>query len=221
MKVVITGASSGIGKAIYDWFRYFPPTTTSYEPIGVSRRGPDIECDLRHCSSRMECFSVLENYRIGGLINNAGIMVSECSLSLMRDLRDMVEVNLTSVYDFMYMLKDDIVEGGFIINIASISGVTGEADIPLYAATKAGVINLTQSFAKILAPRKIRVNSISPGFISGTELGEDEVPSELINEIPLKKEGSTRHIVGAVNYLITAKYVTGINLIVDGGLSIR
>ena len=87
-----------------------------------------------------------------------------------------------------------------------------------YSASKAGLIGLTKSVAKELAPKGIRCNAVAPGFIA-TDMTGNQTDNPLLNMIPLGKMGETDDVADAVAYLITAKYVTGEVLRIDGGLA--
>ena len=108
-------------------------------------------------------------------------------------------------------------KGGNIINIASVSGMKGEEDFPMYAATKAGLINMTKSFAIGYAPN-VRVNCISPGFFN-TNLVEGDAPAELIKHIPMGYEAEPSAIIPAIEFILKADYLTGENIVLDGGLT--
>jgi NAD(P)-dependent dehydrogenase (short-subunit alcohol dehydrogenase family) len=109
-------------------------------------------------------------------------------------------------------------DGGHIINIASVAGITGDPDAPIYSACKAGIINFTRSMAKIAAP-KVRVNCISPGFFN-TNLVEGDTPQELIGKVPMEREAEPIEIIPVVHMLQTSTYMTGANIVIDGGLSL-
>ena len=117
------------------------------------------------------------------------------------------------------MLKQ---KSGSIINISSITGVSGNAGQTNYAASKAGVIGLTKSAAKELASRNIRVNAIAPGFIDTamTEKLNDKVKESMLSHIPLGRYGTTIDVANLVTFLASEKsnYITGQVIHVDGGM---
>ncbi len=111
---------------------------------------------------------------------------------------------------------------GRIINIASVSGLTGNPGQANYSASKAGVIGMTRTVARELASRKITVNAVAPGFIE-TEMTEamgSVVLDEVKKRIPLKRVGQAQEVANAVLFLASgaAAYITGQVLTVDGGL---
>jgi NAD(P)-dependent dehydrogenase (short-subunit alcohol dehydrogenase family) len=115
-------------------------------------------------------------------------------------------------------------DGGAIINTASIAGLSGDAGPMVYSAAKAAVISLTQSAAVELAPDRIRVNAICPGFIA-TPLADggrtEQTRERFATSQPWPEYGRGEHIAGAALFLATddARFVTGEHLVVDGGLT--
>jgi len=111
---------------------------------------------------------------------------------------------------------------GCIINIASVAGMTGNPGQANYSASKAGLIGLTKALAKELAPWNIRVNAVSPGYIT-TEMTErlpDKVKEEILGLVPLKRFGSPEDVALAVLFLASrwSAYITGEVINVSGGL---
>ena len=113
---------------------------------------------------------------------------------------------------------------GRIINMASVSGVLGQAGQTNYSASKAGLIGMTKALARELASRNITVNAIAPGFIE-TALTKDlpeDIKAQLDAFIPLKRWGQVEDIAKAAAFLASddASYITGHVLKVDGGMAI-
>jgi NAD(P)-dependent dehydrogenase (short-subunit alcohol dehydrogenase family) len=115
--------------------------------------------------------------------------------------------------------------GGSIINIGSILGLTAQAMMPSYCAAKAGVINLSRAMAIELAPHKIRVNAIAPGFFE-SEMTHDYLNSNsgraMTTRIPMKRTGAIDELDGVLLLLASdaSSYMTGAVITVDGGHSI-
>ena len=107
---------------------------------------------------------------------------------------------------------------GCIINLASVSGIMGNAGQCNHAASKAGVIGLTKSAAEELAAKGIRCNAIAPGFIR-TDMTTSQAENPILAMIPLGRMGEAEEGAEAAAYLATAKYVTGEILRVDGGIA--
>ena len=110
---------------------------------------------------------------------------------------------------------------GSIVNISSVSGLMGNAGQINYAASKAGLVGLTKSVAKELAPRGIRCNAVAPGFIDTdmTRALGDAHADKLKTMIPLGRTGKPEDVAEAVVFLACAEYITGVVLRVDGGIA--
>lgn len=155
------------------------------------------------------------------LVNNAGV-TRDGLMAMMKekDFDIVIDTNLKGAFNMIrhcigLFLKN---REGCIINISSVSGLMGNAGQTNYSASKAGVIGLTKSIAKELAPRGIRCNAIAPGFIK-TDMTEQQADNPLLSMIPLGKMGEPEDVADAAAYLIQAKYVTGEVLRVDGGIA--
>lgn len=155
------------------------------------------------------------------LVNNAGI-TRDGLLARMReeDFDAVLDTNLKGAFNMTRHMAGLFIRGreGCIINITSVAGMMGNAGQCNYSASKAGLIGLTKSVAKELAPRGIRCNAVAPGFIA-TDMTGDQADNPLLSMIPLGKMGETEDVADAVAYLATAKYVTGDVLRVDGGIA--
>ena len=155
------------------------------------------------------------------LVNNAGI-TRDGLLAMMKeeDFDAVINTNLKGAFNMIRHMSGIFLRAheGCIINITSVSGITGNAGQCNYSASKAGLIGLTKSVAKELAPKGIRCNAIAPGFIA-TNMTENQADNPLIKKIPLGRMGEPEDVADAVGFLVTAKYVTGEILRVDGGIA--
>ena len=156
------------------------------------------------------------------------------------DMRRVLDVNVAGVFAVLQasaQVMKAAGAGGAIVNMASMAGVSGAPNMSAYSASKAAVIGLTKSASKDLAPLGIRVNSVSPGFIGPGFMWDrqvelqasipspyyadtvDEVASQMINMVPLRRYGSLEEVAGAVLFLLSdaAGYVNGFNLEISGG----
>ena len=112
-------------------------------------------------------------------------------------------------------------KSGVIVSVSSIWGKTGASCEAVYSASKAGVVGLTKSVAKELAPRGIRCNAVAPGFID-TDMTKDleDSAEQLMKMIPLGRMGKPHEVAEAVAFLACAGYITGEVIRVDGGIAI-
>ncbi|MBO8155327.1 MAG: glucose 1-dehydrogenase [Bacillaceae bacterium] len=142
----------------------------------------------------------------------------------MEDWQNMIDVNLTGVFlsnkhAIKQMLKQD--KGGSIVNNASILGHVGQEGITSYTAAKGGVVNLTRSLGVTYAKNGIRVNAVCPGYIDTPLLDEapDELKQQLASLHPIGRLGTAEEVAKAVLFLASddASFITGANLLVDGG----
>ena len=156
------------------------------------------------------------------LVNSAGItkdglipMMSEAAFDAVLD------TNLKGTFHMIRHVSSVMLRAkeGCIINLASVSGLMGNAGQCNYAASKAGVIGLTKSVAKELASKGIRCNAIAPGFIR-TDMTMSQADNPMLAMIPLGRMGEAEEVAEAAAYLATAHYVTGEVLRVDGGIAI-
>ncbi|HUU49341.1 MAG TPA: 3-oxoacyl-[acyl-carrier-protein] reductase [Nitrospinota bacterium] len=163
--------------------------------------------------------------RIDILINNAGVTKDSLLIRMKKEDWDFVlNVNLTGTFNCSkavakYMMKQ---KTGNVVNISSVVGVMGNVGQVNYASSKAGVIGLTKSMARELAPRGIRVNAIAPGFID-TEMTRslsEEARNRLVTQIPLTRLGTPDDVANCVNFLVSddADYITGQVIHVNGGM---
>lgn len=137
-----------------------------------------------------------------------------------------IEVNLRGYFIMMQMAAKKMLKNksGSIINMASIAGLRPGAYESVYGITKAGVISMTQSFAKELGPSGIRVNAIAPGvvetYFANTLIDTDEKKQALYSRTPLKRHGQPNEIAGAAIYLASnaSSYQTGTVTVIDGGV---
>ncbi len=155
------------------------------------------------------------------LVNNAGI-THDGLLAMMKeeDFDAVLDTNLKGAFNMIRHMAGLFIRAreGCIINITSVSGMMGNAGQCNYSASKAGLIGLTKSVAKELAPKGIRCNAVAPGFIA-TDMTGNQTDNPLLNMIPLGKMGEPEDVADAVAYLAAAKYVTGEVLRVDGGIA--
>ncbi len=234
---VITGGSRGIGKAIAyklaslgsDIAVIYAGNINSAQNVceqcskeyGIKAK--PYKCDVSDFNSVKQTVADIKNDfgSIHILINNAGI-TRDGLIAMMKeeDFDSVLDTNLKGAFNMIKHCSGIFIRNkeGCIVNITSVSGIMGNAGQCNYSASKAGLIGLTKSVAKELAPRGIRCNAVAPGFIE-TDMTEDLTDNPLLKMIPLGRMGSTDDVAEAVAYLVNAKYVTGEILRVDGGIA--
>jgi len=166
-----------------------------------------------------------DHERVDILVNNAGI-TRDGPVWSMEDVQfdDVLDTNLRSVFWLTRAVTRHMVRArkGRIINIASVSGVMGNAGQSNYAASKAGIIGFSKSVAKELGRRKITCNVVAPGFIRTdmTEVLPEKLKEEVTPLIPLRRFGEAEEIAAVVSFLASpgAAYITGQVIVADGGL---
>lgn len=235
---LITGASSGIGKEIArklanDGVNLIilskdisKLNTVKKELGGLNVDIKVFNLDLSNTIEVETFFRDIKNQgiKIDYLVNNAGISTSKSFEELTDDDFDReIAVNLKGVYLCIRYGYELIKEGGSVVNIGSIRGRMGTpSSSPAYAAAKAGVINMTKSFAMQLAKYKIRVNCVAPGAVYPTEMSiswSEEKRTKIADANLLKRIGTPDDIADAVLFLLSdkASYITGHTLDVNGG----
>ncbi|MBR5315187.1 MAG: SDR family oxidoreductase, partial [Firmicutes bacterium] len=155
------------------------------------------------------------------LINNAGI-TRDGLLAMMKeeDFDAVLDTNLKGAFNMIRHMTGTFIRNkeGVIVNISSVVGLMGNAGQCNYAASKAGLIGLTKSVAKEMASKNIRCNAVAPGFIA-TDMTGNQAENPLLKMVPLGTMGTVEDIADAVAFLVTAKYITGEVLRVDGGIA--
>lgn len=160
------------------------------------------------------------------LVNNAGI--TKDNLILRMDEQawdDVITTNLKSIFNYSKAVAKPMMRarGGSIINISSVVGLSGNAGQSNYAASKAGIIGFTKSYAKELASRNIRANVVAPGYIltEMTESLSEKVLEAIKEETPLGRAGEPEEVSNVVAFLASdlSSYITGEVIRVDGGMA--
>ncbi len=243
-KVVITGGTNGIGRAIAI---LFAKEGSDIVIVGTNEeRGREvinsmIECQIDDSQNfifnsvdvsnngEVESFSknILSKWGfVDILINCAGITRDKLFITMKEEDWDIVmDTNLKSVYNVVCKFLRTMIKRryGKIINISSVVGVIGNAGQVNYAASKAGMIGMTRALAVELASRNICVNCIAPGFIDSemTKKLSDEQKNKILERVPLGRFGSLDDIANVALFLASksSDYITGQVLIVDGGLT--
>ena len=165
--------------------------------------------------------------KIDILVNNAGGLVGRVQIPEMSDefWHKVIDVNLSSAFYCTRAVSPFMPDGGQILNLASLAAHDGGGNGAVaYSAAKAGTVGLTRGLSKEFAPRKIRVNALSPGFIAGTTFHNTFTPENvqkmIADKTPLKRGGSAEDVASAALFLISdlASFITGEVLEINGGL---
>ncbi len=164
--------------------------------------------------------------QIDGLVNNAGIRQRKNFLDINnKDFDEVINNNLKSVFRLSQLFSTIIKKkGGSIINISSIVGPRGFENLSGYAMSKSGINGLTKSLALELAKKKIRVNSICPGFIkssyaSNFKKNQKKLYGYTLSRTPLNRWGTCEEVANLILFILSeeSSYMTGNELYIDGG----
>ena len=138
----------------------------------------------------------------------------------------MVDTNLTGTYLVTRAAAPSLLDGGgAVVNVASVTGLRGTPRLAGYAASKAGVVNLTRTLAREWADRGVRVNAVCPGYaeteMTAALLAAPPPRAQVLDATPLGRLATLEEIVAPVLFLASdeASYVTGATLVVDGGIA--
>ncbi len=234
-KVLITGATGGIGNNLVETFDNLGATVvatgTNEEKLNnLKKRYPKIYTEPFKLQDHKKIESFIERVdeKLNGLeilINNAGITLDNLSLRLTEDnWKKVIDINLNSTflmckYSIKKMLKKKY---GKIINITSIVGHTGNVGQANYAASKAGILGFSKSLAQEYAKKNININCVSPGFIKTdmTDKISEEFKKILISKIPSGSLGTAEDVSNCVAFLASdmSKYINGETIHVNGGM---
>ena len=178
--------------------------------------------DPNSCCSLFEAIKK-ESKPIDILVNNAAIQ-PVCAIADLgpSEISQMLETNLQVPIMMTRYFAEYSENGGSIVNICSIEGLTPAINHSHYAASKAGLINFTKASALELGSKNIRVNSICPGLTDRQNLDKDwpQGVQNWLENVPLKRLGTGEDVANATLFLVSdaASFITGANLIVDGGM---
>ena len=237
-KVLVTGATRGIGRAIAARL-----LKDGYEVYGTGTKNSAERCaelpDLAGVSWLDVDFADRDSVRaflvalaeigpLDGLVNNAGV-------NRIKPLDEVDEADYDFVHDTNlrspYLVCREVLKGmaqngsGRIVNVASIWSVITKAQRSLYSSAKTGLVGLTRGLAVEFGPKGILVNAVSPGFVmtdmTRQSLSEAEI-AELEAQVPMQKMAAPEDIAEVVRFLLSPenRYLTGQNIIVDGGFTI-
>jgi len=234
-KILITGATGGIGKALVKKFLSLDgnvlATGTKIEKLdALKKEFPKINILKFDISDHSKIDEFIENVSsqltgLDVLVNNAGINMDNLSLRMKdEEWKKVIDVNLGSTfflckYGIKKMLKNKY---GRIVNITSIVGHTGNLGQSNYAASKAAIIAMSKSLAIEYAKKNITINCVSPGFIQSkmTDNIVESIKVVLTSRIPMSRLGTGEDVSNTVAFLSSdaASYITGETIHVNGGM---
>ncbi len=236
-KALVTGASGGIGaeiaKALHAQGAEVALSGTRVDPLEALKSDLGDRAHVTPCNlSDLDAVKALAgaaSEAMGGLdilVNNAGITRDNIFMRMSdEEWQQVLDINLTATMHLMKSVMRPMMKArwGRIINITSIVGVTGNAGQVNYAASKAGMIGMTKSYAQEIASRGITANCVAPGFIETAMTAElpDQVKEGMLGAIPQGRMGMPSEIAGTVAFLASeeSSYITGQTLHVNGGMA--
>lgn len=237
-RILVTGSSRGIGKAIalrlassgFDITLHCRSQRDAAEAVAkeIESLGRDTEILQFDVADRAEAKTQIENDieangAYYGAVVNAGITRDNAFPAMEEEEWDQViNTNLNGFYNVVKPIVMPMVrarQGGRIVTLSSVSGIAGNRGQVNYSATKAGIIGATKSLALELGKRKITVNCVAPGIIE-TDMIDDVFAKEAKAMIPLKRFGSAEEVAGLVDYLCSesAGYITRQVISINGGM---
>ena len=236
-KVLVTGASRGIGRAIalavseagYHVCAHYHRGKEEAESLKkeILQRGASVELIRFDVSNREDCREKLEgwsekNGAFWGIVCNAGISADDAFPALSGENWDRVlRTNLDGFYNVLFPLVMPMCrkKRGRIITISSLSGITGNRGQVNYSAAKAGIIGATKALAAELASRSITVNCIAPGIIE-TDMIREAPLDKILPSIPMGRIGRPEEVAGLAVFLLSesASYITRQVISVNGGI---
>lgn len=236
---LVTGARRGLGQAIAEALAGAGADIVGLGPHEMSetgrcitrkeRRFSEIRCDLADTAdfAAVSKEAISKFGRIDILINNAGIIRRNDLLSMSEDEWDaVITLNLRSIFFLSQALARHMIErrcDGRIINIASVLSFQGGLRVASYAAAKHGIVGVTRAMANELAPHRITVNAIAPGYMETDNTQalrlDTQRSAQILDRIPMARWGKPDDLATAALFLAApgSAYVTGATIPVDGG----
>jgi 3-oxoacyl-[acyl-carrier protein] reductase len=236
--VIVSGGSRGLGKALVEGLlaegyrvSTFSRSATEFTDAQASNTNFYFAAADIADKEKVAEFVASAESKFGipyGLVNCAGVAVDGVLATFPEsEIERVIEVNLVGALALTRQVVRRMLlsqAGGSIVNISSIIGVRGYSGLSAYAATKGGMDAITRALARELGDRRIRVNSVAPGYLE-TEMthGLDaRQRDQIVRRTPLGRLGNPQDVVGPVCFLISdrAEFITGQVLVVDGGITV-
>lgn len=228
-KVLVTGATGSIGEAIVkeyakNGYYVYVHYNSNQEKAAtllkeINNQGELISFNMQNKTSIKEA---LENLTVDVLINNAGIIKDNLFFFMSdEEWEDVINTNLTGMYYVTKMISRNMMmqKSGSIVNVASISGIGGNAGQANYSASKGGVIAFTKTLSIELGRYNIRVNALAPGIIESEMIENIPNSKDLKKSIPLGRFGKTTEVAQCAYFIgVNATYVSGEVLNISGAM---
>jgi 3-oxoacyl-[acyl-carrier protein] reductase len=232
---LVTGASRGLGRAIAlklaaegaEILVHYNSNKAAAEVVAREIQGPSrlLQADLSSPQAIETMFAALAGTKLDILVNNAGVWLSTpLGSASLRDVDALLNTNLRGLFLVTHAGLPLLRDGGNIINLSSVAGRIAIPDGKgLYGATKAAVDSLTRSWALELAPRRIRVNAVAPGYVetdmTAEHFSDAEVLQKTLQYAPYGRLGNPEEVADVVLFLCSpaARWVTGESINISGG----
>lgn len=235
---LVTGSSRGIGRAVAlrlsaagaDILLHYNQNQAAAESVAreLPRSAKLLKADLGSPDAIEAMFSSLKGVHLDILVNNAGIWgATPLGSTSVKAVRTMLDVNVASMFLLTQAVLPLLRDGARIVNLSSVAGRVGiGGGRSLYGATKAAVDSFTKSWALELAPRKIRVNAVAPGYVTtdmtAEHFSDPQVLQSAIERSPFGRLGEVDEIADTVVFLCSpaSRWITGQSINVSGGFTV-
>lgn len=229
---LVTGGTRGIGRAItekllsegHKVFVVYKENAKQANEL-AEKYGDQVATLQANLADKEQVSQLIENLKdiqFDGIVNNAGIVyLTKWEDFNLDEWEETLTVNLTAPVKLVHGLRNNLKDGGAVVNIASVDGFCAAFDTVAYGASKAALISVTKSLAAILGSRGIRVNAIAPGWVE-TEMTADTMPDESKELTPLKRNAKPEEVANVASFLLSeqSSFVSGTTITVDGGLTV-
>lgn len=227
-KVLVTGATGSIGEAIVKQFaqkgffvyiHYNSNKQKAQEILDSVSHGEIIHFNMKDKESIK---AALEDISVDVLVNNAGIIKDNLFFFMSDDeFEDVIHTNLNGLFHITKVISRNMImnKSGSIVNVASVSGIVGNAGQANYSASKGGVIAFTKTLCAELGRYNIRVNALAPGIIESEMIKDIPNKKQLQKAIPLNRFGQAHEVAKCAYFIgVEATYVSGEVLNISGGM---